>query len=68
MRIKPMFSSSNLLSLGCHVVFYCAVTAYDFLSFLYHQKLTSDCQLKVLVFSFLIFESGLIALRIYQAV
>ena len=68
MRIKPMFSSSNFLSLGGHVVFYCAVTACGFLSFLYHQKLTSDCQLKVLVFSFLIFKSGLIALRIYQAV
>ena len=45
------------------MVFYCTVAASGFLSLLY-QKLTSDRFLNVLVFSFLIFKSGLITFRV----
>ena len=40
------------------MVFYCAVAAACGFLFLLYQKLASDRQLKMLVFSFLIFKSG----------
>ena len=45
------------------MVFYCTVAASGFLSLIY-QKLTCDRYLKVLLFSFLIFKSGLITFRV----
>ena len=45
------------------VMFYSTVATCGFLSLL-NQKLTSDCQLKVLIFSVLIFKSGFITFRV----